>query len=163
VFAECWGWWWWGGRMSGCLGMVGSDAMWWRGICDNWKMVAGNLSGGTCFPAGVGRDAGKGEELLWIGRIRVRGAGDLGVGGGWGGRGGRRGGGGGIGLLIGVVVGYFLGVDPGKLNQLLNNGPMAGGGGAQVAQGPLTPEEERSRKFAATILGFTEKVWGQKF
>jgi predicted metalloprotease len=69
---------------------------------------------------------------------------------------------GGVGTLILLLVGYFLGVDTQKLNQLLNN-PQPGGGGAQVAERPPTAEEERSRRFVATILGFTEQVWGEQF
>ncbi len=71
---------------------------------------------------------------------------------------------GGIGTLILLLIGYLLGVDPQKLNQLLNNAQQVGGGpGAQVAEGPPTAEEERSRRFAAAILGFTEQVWGEQF
>src|SRR5262245_4909796 len=70
---------------------------------------------------------------------------------------------GGVGVLVVLAIGYFLGVDPQKLTQLLNDTQVGQGSNAQVEQRPLTPEEERSRKFSATILGFTEKVWGQKF
>jgi uncharacterized protein len=70
---------------------------------------------------------------------------------------------GGVGALVILAVGYFLGVDPQKLSQLLQDAQMTQGGSGEVAQGPLTPEEERSRKFAATILGFTEKVWDRQF
>jgi predicted metalloprotease len=69
---------------------------------------------------------------------------------------------GGAGTLLLLLVGYLLGVDPQKLNQLFGNAG-GGGGNGQVAQGPPTAEEERSRKFAATILGFTEEVWGEQF
>jgi predicted metalloprotease len=69
---------------------------------------------------------------------------------------------GGVGTLIILLIGYFLGVDPQKLNQLLNL-QGGGGGNGQVAQGPPTAEEARSRKFAAKILGFTEQVWGEQF
>src|SRR5262245_39970355 len=68
---------------------------------------------------------------------------------------------GGVGVLVILAIGYFLGVDPQQLSQLVNNTQIGQGGTAQVAQGPLTPEEERSRKFSATILGFTETVWGE--
>jgi predicted metalloprotease len=69
--------------------------------------------------------------------------------------------GGGAALII-LVVGLLLGVDPQKLNQLL------GGAGRPGAAGPaqqreLTPEEQRSHKFAATVLRFTEKVWDDQF
>src|SRR5262249_50626175 len=40
--------------------------------------------------------------------------------------------------------------------------PGAGGNG-QAQERPLTREEQRSRKFAATILRFTEKVWDEQF
>jgi len=41
---------------------------------------------------------------------------------------------------------------------------MPGGGPGQVAVNePESPEEARSREFAATILGFTEDVWGDLF
>ena len=72
---------------------------------------------------------------------------------------------GGLGTLVIVVVAYLLGVSPQRISQLLSTVQTDQGSG-QVApgqQGPATPEEERSRKFAATILGFTEKVWSQKF
>jgi predicted metalloprotease len=70
---------------------------------------------------------------------------------------------GGIGTLIILLIGYFLGVDPQKLKQLVGNAQVGGGGNGQVTDRPLTAEEERSRKFAATILGFTEKVWEEQF
>jgi uncharacterized protein len=69
---------------------------------------------------------------------------------------------GGVGTLILLVVGYFLGVDPQKLNQLVGNLQQNQGGG-QVDERPLTPEEQRSRDFTATILRFTEVVWGDQF
>ena len=73
--------------------------------------------------------------------------------------------GGGIGVLVIMLIGYFLGVDPQRLKQLIGNVPGGnqGGGNAQVEQRPPTPEEERSRKFNATILRFTEEVWGDVF
>lgn len=70
---------------------------------------------------------------------------------------------GGLGLLAILAIGYFLGVDPQQLGQLVEGVQMGQGEGTTETQGPLTPEEERSRKFAATILGFTEKVWEQQF
>jgi predicted metalloprotease len=70
---------------------------------------------------------------------------------------------GGVGLLVIAAIGYFLGVDPQKLSQLLNQAQQGQGVTQQAQQGPLTPEETRSRSFAAKILGFTETVWGQKF
>jgi predicted metalloprotease len=70
---------------------------------------------------------------------------------------------GGVGMLVILAIGYFLGIDPQKITQLLNDAQVGQGGSQQVQQGPLTPEEERSRSFSAKILGFTETVWGQKF
>ena len=73
--------------------------------------------------------------------------------------------GGGIGALIIMLVGAYLGVDPQKLNQLVNQVQVAGQGKdqGQVEQRPPTAEEERSRKFFATILAFTEEVWSEQF
>src|SRR4051794_25435572 len=68
---------------------------------------------------------------------------------------------GGMGTLMVLVLGYFLGVDPQKLNQLIGNAPV--GQNPQAKQGPETPEEQRSREFAATILRYTEKVWDEQF
>lgn len=70
---------------------------------------------------------------------------------------------GGVGVLAVLLIGYFLGVDPQKLTQLINETQIGQGGTGQNPDAPLTPEEERSRKFAATILGFTETVWDNKF
>jgi predicted metalloprotease len=70
---------------------------------------------------------------------------------------------GGIGTLILLLLGYLLGVNPQVLQQFVGNAPVGQGGPGQVAARPPTPEEERTRKFVATILGFTEKVWGEQF
>src|SRR4051812_29534863 len=63
------------------------------------------------------------------------------------------------GALLIMIVGYFLGVDPQMLNQFIN--PQQGGN--QVQERELTPAEQRSKKFAATILRFTEEVWDEQF
>jgi hypothetical protein len=68
--------------------------------------------------------------------------------------------GGGTTLVI-VVVGLLLGFDPNQIQQLLGPAPI-GPGGAAVDE-PESPEEARSREFAATILGFTEDVWSDLF
>ena len=64
------------------------------------------------------------------------------------------------GTVLILVVGYFLGIDP---QQLLNQVNQVQGRNdnpsAQVAPG----KDDRSRKFIATILGYTEKVWGEQF
>ena len=73
---------------------------------------------------------------------------------------------GGIGMLLVLALGYLLNVDPQQLSQVIG-GMQGQGQGQETTAGdpdrPLTPEEERARKFAAVILGFTEQVWGQKF
>ncbi len=69
--------------------------------------------------------------------------------------------GGGIGAVLLVLLGLLLGVDPGKLLRLAGNNPP--GGNAPVEDRPLTPQEERSRKFASTILRYTEEVWDDLF
>jgi predicted metalloprotease len=69
--------------------------------------------------------------------------------------------GGGVAGVLVLIAGYFLGVDPQLLNQFLGNVPD---GGNQPAQNrPATPEEKRSKAFAATILRFTEEVWDEQF
>jgi len=71
---------------------------------------------------------------------------------------------GGVGLLVILAVGYFLGVDPQQLSQVVNDIQISQSSETQQdSQAPPTPEEERSRRFAASILRFTEKVWTQKF
>jgi predicted metalloprotease len=71
---------------------------------------------------------------------------------------------GGMGLLLIMAVGYLMGVDPAVLTQVANQAQQAGQGGAgEVDDRPLTPEEERTKAFAATILGFTEEVWDDQF
>jgi predicted metalloprotease len=68
---------------------------------------------------------------------------------------------GGIGALVLLVLGYLFGVDPQKLNQLVGNVQV--GDNRQADARPPTPEEERSKAFSATILRFTEEVWGEQF
>jgi predicted metalloprotease len=71
--------------------------------------------------------------------------------------------GGGAGLII-LLIAAFLGIDPQQINQLIGNAPGGpGAGNGQVEERPLTPQEERSGKFAATILRFTEEVWDEQF
>jgi predicted metalloprotease len=73
--------------------------------------------------------------------------------------------GGGVGGVILVLIAAVLGVDPQMLNRFLGNAPGGGQGGAgrQAEERPETAEERRSRKFAATILRFTEVVWDEQF
>jgi len=71
---------------------------------------------------------------------------------------------GGLGVLIIMIIASFLGLDPRKVQQVVNGPAGAGGGrGAQVEQRELTPEEVHSRDFAATVLAFTEEVWDEQF
>jgi hypothetical protein len=72
---------------------------------------------------------------------------------------------GGFGMLILLVIGALMGIDPQRLQQVIGNAPGAapGGQGGQAVERELTPEEVRSRDFSATILGFTEEVWGEQF
>jgi len=69
--------------------------------------------------------------------------------------------GGGAGLLL-LLLGAIFGLDPQKLNQLVGNLP-GNAANDQAEQRPLTAQEERSRKFVATILHFTEEVWDEQF
>jgi predicted metalloprotease len=81
---------------------------------------------------------------------------------------GRSGGGGfggggmklGIGSLVLVAAAYFLGVDPRLVMGLLGGGVEGSpqGGPVETAQ----PQDEAGQ-YAATVLGFTEDVWGQIF
>ncbi len=72
---------------------------------------------------------------------------------------------GGLGMLVILLIGSLLGIDPRRLQQLVNNAPGAaqGGGGGQAANRELTPDEIRSRDFTATLLAFTEEVWQEQF
>src|SRR5437016_13525165 len=69
--------------------------------------------------------------------------------------------GGGIGAVIILIIGALLGVNPDQLKRFLGNAPIGEQGAAE--QRPLTPQEERTRKFTATILRFTEVVWEEQF
>jgi uncharacterized protein len=69
--------------------------------------------------------------------------------------------GGGVGMLL-LLIGAIFGFDPQKLNQLIGNLP-GNAANNQAEQQPLTAQEEKSRKFVATILHFTEEVWDEQF
>lgn len=68
--------------------------------------------------------------------------------------------GGGSALII-LLLGAIFGVDPDILRQLVGNPQV--NPGEQREERPPTPEEERTRKFSATILRFTEEVWDEQF
>lgn len=72
---------------------------------------------------------------------------------------------GGGGVLLVMIIGLLMGVDPQKLLRLVGNQPGAVNvpGDVQEDDRPATPEEERGKKFAATILGYTEEVWEDLF
>jgi predicted metalloprotease len=67
---------------------------------------------------------------------------------------------GGGGLLLLLIIGALFGVDPRKINQLVNQG---GNPNVAAQDGELSPEEKRQREFTATILRFTEIVWDEQF
>jgi predicted metalloprotease len=78
------------------------------------------------------------------------------------GRGGQKLAMGGGAMLLILIASYFLGIDPRKINQLLNP-PGAGGPAGNGVERPLTPQELKSKEFAATVLKFTEDVWQEQF
>lgn len=69
--------------------------------------------------------------------------------------------GGGAAVII-AIIGGLLGVDPQMIQKFVGNAPIGQGKQAQETR-PLTPEEQHSKKFAATILKFTEDVWEEQF
>ena len=73
-------------------------------------------------------------------------------------------GGGAVGLLV-VIIAAFLGVDPNKVNDVINKGGAggAGPGGPPGEKRELSADEKRQGKFASTVLHFTEDVWGEQF
>ena len=67
---------------------------------------------------------------------------------------------GGGGALLLVILGLIFNIDPGQLNQIVNQ--------AQVQNQPgeareLSPEEKEEKNFTATVLRFTEVVWDEQF
>ena len=70
---------------------------------------------------------------------------------------------GGIGVLVVLVLGLVFGVDPQQLLQIAAGPGGGAGAGGQAVERELTPDELRSRDFAATILAFTEDVWTDQF
>ncbi|HEY2249540.1 MAG TPA: neutral zinc metallopeptidase [Planctomycetaceae bacterium] len=70
---------------------------------------------------------------------------------------------GGGGLLILIVLGLFMGLDPKQINQLIGQAQPGANQNAPGQERELTPEEQQQREFTATILRFTEVVWGDQF
>ncbi|MBS0260398.1 MAG: neutral zinc metallopeptidase, partial [Planctomycetes bacterium] len=61
-------------------------------------------------------------------------------------------------------IGLLLGLDPAQMRQLMNNpGINPPGAGAVQDDEPESAEEVRSRQFSATVLAYTEDVWGELF
>lgn len=69
---------------------------------------------------------------------------------------------GGSGLIIVVLIMLCMGADPRQIFQVVQNAEVQGPNEAQIDR-PETPEETRSREFAATVLAFTEEVWDEQF
>ena len=69
---------------------------------------------------------------------------------------------GGVGTLLLLAIGYFAGIDPAALKQFLENMPVEQQQG-QVDNKPASPEDQRAKRFSATILKFTEDVWEEQF
>jgi len=62
------------------------------------------------------------------------------------------------GTMLLLVIGYFLGIDP---SVILNQSQDRESQSRTTQSAP--DREDRSRRFMATILGFTEKVWEEQF
>ena len=69
--------------------------------------------------------------------------------------------GGGIGTLVIVLVAVFLGADPQKVLNLLQNNPKAAA--PKQAGAPANPAEEERVDFVKAVLGDTEDVWQDLF
>jgi predicted metalloprotease len=65
------------------------------------------------------------------------------------------------GAVVVIILGLLFGLKPREIDQLLHNPP--GGGGPVAVDEHESPEALRSREFTATVLGFTEDVWGELF
>lgn len=66
---------------------------------------------------------------------------------------------GGGGLLVLLLISMFLGVDPQKLLQQVEQMPANG----PAEERELTPQEKEQGEFIATVLRFTEVVWDDVF
>lgn len=67
------------------------------------------------------------------------------------------------GAILVLIVGTLLGIDPELLNQFVDNAPVPVEQRNGQQQQPPSAEDELTRRFSATILRFTEKVWGEQF
>ncbi|HNN16378.1 MAG TPA: neutral zinc metallopeptidase, partial [Giesbergeria sp.] len=66
--------------------------------------------------------------------------------------------GGGIGGVLLVVVAMLLGIDPSALLQGEDTAPQQG-----QQQRQRSPQEDQAGRFAAQVLGETERVWQAEF
>ena len=72
--------------------------------------------------------------------------------------------GGGIGVIVLAVIIALLGGDPrGLLQQAGQQRAQVQPGGADAAEKPLDPEEEKRGQFARVVLADTEDVWNKIF
>lgn len=67
------------------------------------------------------------------------------------------------GTVLLLIIGYFLGIDPSQILNQTQGPPDAPSEPRQSQNAPAPGTEDRSRKFIATILGFTEQVWDEQF
>lgn len=72
---------------------------------------------------------------------------------------------GGVGMLVIFLIASFMGIDPQKLQQVINNANVAIPGNVEQdgQERELSPAEVRSRDFVATVVAYTEEVWGEQF
>jgi predicted metalloprotease len=66
----------------------------------------------------------------------------------------------GVGGIVIALIAYFLGVDPGMVSDMVEQGASRGSSSQQAPQG--APSDDPGQ-FVAKVLGSTEDVWGQVF
>jgi predicted metalloprotease len=71
--------------------------------------------------------------------------------------------GGGVGTIIVVLIALFLGADPQKVLNLIQNNQQAAAPGPNQAPVPGDPAEEERADFVKVVLGLTEDVWTDLF
>jgi predicted metalloprotease len=65
------------------------------------------------------------------------------------------------GSIVVLLIAWALGLDPRMINALLQGaGQLAP---KQQQQGEAAGKDDRTRHFTATVMRFTEKVWGERF